>query len=209
VRHLKEHFSGAKAINITSSEIQRYIMKRQGEEAENGTINLELAALKRVFTIAARQTPRKVVKRAVYRHAEREQCQDGLLHDGYLRLKDALADYVRPVLTQGYYSGVRVGEILSLQWSQVDMVEGRILLDAGTTRTMKRGLSSFPGNCTRSFLIKKCLEMRNTRNALRFSLLRKERELKIFGDHGRQLPKRPGMKEGFSTTSEGRQLETW
>ncbi|MGD1075970.1 MAG: hypothetical protein ABR903_07835 [Thermodesulfovibrionales bacterium] len=39
VKHLKEYFSGAKAINITTGEIQKYILKRQGERVENGTIN--------------------------------------------------------------------------------------------------------------------------------------------------------------------------
>ncbi len=37
--HLKGYFSGFKAMNITTDIIQKYIVKRQAEGAENATIN--------------------------------------------------------------------------------------------------------------------------------------------------------------------------
>ena len=53
-KHLKPYFTGIKACNITTDLIQKYILKRQKQEASNGTINRELAALKRMFTLALR-----------------------------------------------------------------------------------------------------------------------------------------------------------
>jgi len=41
---------------------------------------------------------------------------------------------LRPVLTFAYYTGCRKGEILSLQWSQLDLLEQIVRLEAGTTK---------------------------------------------------------------------------
>ncbi|MBI1912822.1 MAG: hypothetical protein HYS21_12585 [Deltaproteobacteria bacterium] len=45
-------FEGVKAVDITTDQILAYILQRQEEGAENGTINLELAALKRMFHLS-------------------------------------------------------------------------------------------------------------------------------------------------------------
>ena len=52
VAHLARHFEGYRANDITTDKIKRYIAERQKEEAENGTINRELSALKRMFILA-------------------------------------------------------------------------------------------------------------------------------------------------------------
>lgn len=46
-----------------------------------------------------------------------------------------LPDHLKPVLTFGYYTGCRKGEVLSLRWSQVDLTNRTIHLEPGETKT--------------------------------------------------------------------------
>jgi hypothetical protein len=57
VDHLKKQFGGCKAVSITSSKVNEYILKRQATKAENATINRELSALKRMFSSRCTTNP--------------------------------------------------------------------------------------------------------------------------------------------------------
>ena len=56
-------------------------------------------------------------------------------HEDFLALRGALPDYAQVAASLAYYSGMRMDEICSLQWRQVDWTEGKLYLQAKDTKT--------------------------------------------------------------------------
>jgi integrase len=52
----------------------------------------------------------------------------------FQKLRLALPEHLRPVLTLGFYTGMRLGEIKRLRWSNVSLLDRQISLDPGTTK---------------------------------------------------------------------------
>jgi integrase len=53
----------------------------------------------------------------------------------FRRLRQHLPEHLRPVLTLGYYSGMRLGEIRHLKWENVDLAENSIRLYNDETKS--------------------------------------------------------------------------
>jgi integrase len=134
LRHLELTFSGKLARAITPSDVKRHVAARLAEGAANGTINRELASLKRMFNLGLEaeivdSAPRiKLLKEAPARKgffdAER-----------FSAVLAALPEHLRPVAEFSYYTGWRRSEVTGLKWDQVDLRERTIRLWQGETKS--------------------------------------------------------------------------
>lgn len=125
LRHLRAAFTDVRALDLTTDRVRAYVADRQAEGAANATVNRELAALKRMFTLAieAGRLSRRPHVPMLDEHNARQGFVD---HGAFLALQGALPDYLRDPVAFLYYSGWRVSEMRSLQWRDVD-VPGRVV----------------------------------------------------------------------------------
>lgn len=133
VARLDDFFSGCRASEIDADLIRKFTKDQQQRGLSNASINRSISALRRMFNLALedgtlREIPHfPMLKEAAPRQGffEREQ---------YEALSRSLPDYLRLPLALGYYTGMRLGEILSLEWDQVDFIASSINLRAGETK---------------------------------------------------------------------------
>jgi integrase len=134
-RYLGAEFGGMRVPQINTSRVKRYIERRLEAGMANASINRELAALKRMFNLAAQWTPPKVAQVPHIPMLKENNTRKGFFeHEQFLALREALPDHLRPVATFGYLTGWRREEILGLEWKQVDIKEGTVRLEPGETK---------------------------------------------------------------------------
>jgi len=134
LKHLLPFFGERRVVQVTTADANAYIAKRQEEGAVNGTINRELGALKRMFSLAL--AAEKIHRAPKIPHLREDNVRQGFFEEEqFAGVRHHLPDYVRPVVTFAYITGWRMrSEILPLQWRQVDFKAGTVRLEPGTTK---------------------------------------------------------------------------
>ena len=133
-KHLLPFFGGHRASAITTSHVRRFITVRQEAGASNAEINRELAALKRAFSLAVNDG-KLMVKPHIPSLKENNVRRGFFEPEQFESVRSHLTPPLQAVVTFAYITGWRVrSEILTLQWRQVDIKAGRIVLDPGTTK---------------------------------------------------------------------------
>lgn len=133
--HLQDFFRGMRCPDITSAMVKEYILQRINDNARNGTINRELSALKRAFSLATECTPPKVAYVPHIPMLDEKNTRKGFFeHHEYLKLIDALPVYIRPIVVFAYRTAWRKSEILNLTWNHVDLKEKTVRIEAGESK---------------------------------------------------------------------------
>jgi len=141
---LQPVFGGRTMRSITSSDIRRYVDARQRAGRSNATINRELAALKRMFSLA--RTGRRLLADHVPHIAM--LCEDNVRQgffepDTFAAVVRHLPAALQPLVQFAYLTGWRVkSEVLPLEWRQVDWSARVVRLEPGVAKN--REGRSFP-----------------------------------------------------------------
>jgi len=115
---------------------QRSIEKRREGGTQNGTINRDLAALKRAFYLGYRSSPRKVYHVPVFPRLRENAPRKGFVQEAQYRTlcSNCKRPWMRAMLAVAYSFGFRKGELLQMRTQQVDLLNRTITLDPGTTK---------------------------------------------------------------------------
>ncbi len=127
--------------DITQADLKKYQGQRKIEGKADNTIDSEIGAtrtmIKEAFfndlvsgdVLKRFQRVKKLLKKG-------SNIRDRFLtRDEYDRLFDSAAKHLQGIITTGYHTGMREGEILSLTWDKVDLKDQLIKLDPEDTKT--------------------------------------------------------------------------
>ncbi len=137
VKHLASFFSRERAVDIAAERVRAYQAFRLDEGAGPATVNREVAALRRMFSIAVK-LGQVSVSPAFPETLEEPPARQGFFeHAEYIALRKHLPPYYQDVLDFDYYSGWRKSEITRLTWAEVDLDGNVIRLNPGRSKNKK------------------------------------------------------------------------
>jgi integrase len=113
--------------HITSGDMCRYQEQRLALGAAAATVNKDLGALGRMFTLAIREGWIQS-KPHFQRLQEADPRQGFVKHDQYLAIRQHLPAVYQDALDFANYSGWRKGEITGLTWAMIDFQSGTVRL---------------------------------------------------------------------------------
>jgi integrase len=133
-KHLRAAFGGRAMAAIRTTDIRAFTAQRQAAGAAAGSINRDLATLKRMFTLAMQSEALRT--RPYIPLLKENNVRTGFFEPTMCEaVFGHLAIHLRGIAKFAYITGWRTpSEILPLEWRQVDMQAGEVRLDPGTTK---------------------------------------------------------------------------
>jgi integrase len=120
IKHLEGVFKFDRAVDIEPHRVLAYQKTRLGEGAARRTVNLEVATLSRMLTLAV--DLKKLSWRPKFKLLDGEKVREGFLqHGDFLALVENLPEYLKDFVQFLYYGGWRKGAARNLQWKDIDL----------------------------------------------------------------------------------------
>jgi site-specific recombinase XerD len=128
-------------LEITPKLVNEYKVKRYQDGVKPATINREIACLKRAFNLAYREWEwiRENPISRVSMEKENNKRDRWLSYDEELRLLNASPDWMRDLIVFALNTGMRLSEILTLTWDQIDL-NRKILIIFNSKNGERRGI---------------------------------------------------------------------
>jgi integrase len=134
IKPVRDHFRDWRAVDVNYRAIEGYITKRREEKKSNATINRELELLRRALRLGHdRQLLPSIPKVRVL--AENNTRQGFFERPDLEAVVAVLPEYLRDFTRFAYMTGWRKGEIISLNWTDVDRDAGAIRLRPEAAKT--------------------------------------------------------------------------
>jgi integrase len=122
---------------------REFARKRKAEGAGPAMVNRSLQCLRRMLHIA--HEDRKIQAVPKIRLLKEPVARKGFLElEKFNELVEALPTNLKPLVTFLYYCGVRLGEALQIEWSQVDLTARLIVLTEEQTKTSEPRVIPLP-----------------------------------------------------------------
>ncbi len=132
--HLEAAFGHCRMVDILPDDIESYKNQRRKSGATNGTINRELAALSRAYSLGCEINLLTTVPRI--KKLKESAARSGFFSDAAYEavLRHLPSDALRLACQIMHTYGWRKSEVMGLQRRHVDMAFGTLSLDAGSTK---------------------------------------------------------------------------
>jgi len=150
--HLRPFFKYQRAVRVGTQQLQEYVIQKRAEKLSDSTINRHLALLRRSFKLGMKREPPKVLRVPTFQKLDESAgVRRGFFeHGNFQKLRAELPDDIRPVAIFAYFTGCRKGEILGLQWRQVDLDQGMVRLNRGETKNKEPRTIPLPSEVLKS-----------------------------------------------------------
>lgn len=158
IEPLHSYFAAIPASNIKYADLLNYITHRKSAGKANATILRELAILHRIFKLALLHEDIQHIP--PFPTIAINNARTGFLEfKDFKRILSHLPEHLVGPITFAYYTGWRIGEILSLKWEDVNRQECLITLNANNSKNNESRV--FPYK--HSLAITRLIEKQHTR----------------------------------------------
>lgn len=128
--HLQPFFGKMKVMHVTKDLLEKYVVKRQREDAADATINREISIIRRAFYL----NEEKIGKMPKFPQLKENNARKGFVEDmQYQKLVEACSEvglWLRAMFEVAYSYGWRSGGLKKMKVSQVNLFDCTITLTA-------------------------------------------------------------------------------